>query len=303
MRVANDTAYGLTAGIHSLDEREQQYFIEHMRAGNLYVNRKITGAIVRRQPFGGWKESSFGPGAKAGGPNYVAQFVELRDAPGAQAEPRTASSQARSPARLPARVEDLLRLLSEAAKGLDWKSAAVALVEAHTRWFASACDESQLRGEDNLLVYRPLSGLFVIADAGMSEKELARIALAAAVTECPLLLVSAPSSPAHELALALGGAPLGQDRAEAEQALCAALQATASERVRCRAPLSARALGIARERGLYVITAEPTLGRHELLHSLREQAVSVSYHRYGHLGLRGLGDPGGSGGASGSRRD
>jgi len=42
-----------------------------VHAGNLYVNRGITGAIVRRQPFGGWKHSVVGAGAKAGGPNYV----------------------------------------------------------------------------------------------------------------------------------------------------------------------------------------------------------------------------------------
>src|SRR5690606_26655863 len=77
MGIANATPYGLTAGLHSLDEREQDYFIEHMQAGNLYINRPITGAIVQRQPFGGWKSSSFGPGAKAGGPNYVPQFVDM----------------------------------------------------------------------------------------------------------------------------------------------------------------------------------------------------------------------------------
>jgi RHH-type proline utilization regulon transcriptional repressor/proline dehydrogenase/delta 1-pyrroline-5-carboxylate dehydrogenase len=45
-----------------------------VQSGNLYVNRTITGAIVRRQPFGGWKRSMVGPGAKAGGPNYVASL-------------------------------------------------------------------------------------------------------------------------------------------------------------------------------------------------------------------------------------
>jgi hypothetical protein len=43
----------------------------HVQAGNLYVNRVITGAIVRRQPFGGWKRSAVGAGRKAGGPNYL----------------------------------------------------------------------------------------------------------------------------------------------------------------------------------------------------------------------------------------
>jgi len=278
--LANDTAYGLTAGIYSLDEREQQYFIEHMQAGNLYVNRKITGAIVRRQPFGGWKESSFGPGAKAGGPNYVAQFVELSRA--------SSASLNATRAPLPIRVEDLLSVLGRLPGAADLRSAAARFVQAHTQWFASECDESQLRGEDNLLRYQPLSELLVIVDAHMSEPELALIALAAVVTECPLSLVSVEASPAHGLALALGARVLGPDAHAADRALCAALESTTAERVRCRAPLSARALGILRQRGLQVFTEKPSVGRYEMLHSLREQSISVSYHRYGHLGLRGI---------------
>ncbi len=67
----NATDFGLTAGIHSLDAAECEYWMEHVQAGNLYINRGITGAIVQRQPFGGWKKSSVGATSKAGGPNYV----------------------------------------------------------------------------------------------------------------------------------------------------------------------------------------------------------------------------------------
>ncbi|HUX05374.1 MAG TPA: bifunctional proline dehydrogenase/L-glutamate gamma-semialdehyde dehydrogenase [Acidimicrobiales bacterium] len=74
----NQVAYGLTAGIHSLDELECAQWLDHVAAGNLYVNRAITGAVVRRQPFGGWKRSAVGPTAKAGGANYLAC---LRDWP------------------------------------------------------------------------------------------------------------------------------------------------------------------------------------------------------------------------------
>jgi RHH-type proline utilization regulon transcriptional repressor/proline dehydrogenase/delta 1-pyrroline-5-carboxylate dehydrogenase len=70
----NATPYGLTAGIHSLNEEECETWIEKVEAGNLYVNRAITGAIVQRQPFGGWKRSSVGPTSKAGGPHYVEQL-------------------------------------------------------------------------------------------------------------------------------------------------------------------------------------------------------------------------------------
>jgi len=188
-----------------------------------------------------------------------------------------------------ARVDEWLRLLSQTLDASGFRAAAAEFVEAHTRWFASACHESQLRGEDNLLDYHPLSNLFVIVDAHMSDQQLALIALAAVVTECPLSLVSAPTSPAHRLALALGASALEEHDGSTDPALCAALSATTAERVRCRAPLSAPALSIARERGLHVFSDAPTVGRYELLHTLREQSVSVSYHRYGNLGLRGLG--------------
>ena len=68
----NATDFGLTAGIQSLDPNECEYWIENVEAGNLYVNRGVTGAIVNRQPFGGWRKSSVGATAKAGGQNYVA---------------------------------------------------------------------------------------------------------------------------------------------------------------------------------------------------------------------------------------
>ena len=68
----NQTPYGLTAGIQSLDAGECEQWIDQVQAGNLYVNRGVTGAIVNRQPFGGWKRSSVGATAKAGGLNYVA---------------------------------------------------------------------------------------------------------------------------------------------------------------------------------------------------------------------------------------
>ncbi len=75
----NASDFGLTAGLHSLDPKEIAWWKERVEAGNLYVNRPITGAIVQRQPFGGWKRSCVGPGAKAGGPNYVHAFRTHRD--------------------------------------------------------------------------------------------------------------------------------------------------------------------------------------------------------------------------------
>ena len=77
--LVNQTGYGLTSGLESLDDREQELWLEEVQAGNLYVNRVTTGAIVLRQPFGGMGKSAFGPGIKAGGPNYVAQLMDFEE--------------------------------------------------------------------------------------------------------------------------------------------------------------------------------------------------------------------------------
>ncbi|MBI2048068.1 MAG: aldehyde dehydrogenase family protein, partial [Parcubacteria group bacterium] len=60
VRKANATEYALTAGIHSELQSQIEYFRTHIHAGNVYINRTITGALVERQPFGGYKYSGFG---------------------------------------------------------------------------------------------------------------------------------------------------------------------------------------------------------------------------------------------------
>jgi RHH-type proline utilization regulon transcriptional repressor/proline dehydrogenase/delta 1-pyrroline-5-carboxylate dehydrogenase len=74
----NQVPYGLTAGIAALDPSEISCWRERAQAGNLYVNRHTTGAVVGRQPFGGWKRSVVGPGTKTGGPNYVPSLGRWR---------------------------------------------------------------------------------------------------------------------------------------------------------------------------------------------------------------------------------
>jgi RHH-type proline utilization regulon transcriptional repressor/proline dehydrogenase/delta 1-pyrroline-5-carboxylate dehydrogenase len=73
LRIANGTRYALTGGLYSRSPEHIARIKREFRVGNLYVNRKITGALVDRQPFGGFKMS--GIGSKAGGPDYLLQFV------------------------------------------------------------------------------------------------------------------------------------------------------------------------------------------------------------------------------------
>jgi RHH-type proline utilization regulon transcriptional repressor/proline dehydrogenase/delta 1-pyrroline-5-carboxylate dehydrogenase len=73
LQIANGTRYALTGGLFSRSPANVERVRRELRVGNLYVNRKITGALVDRQPFGGFKLS--GQGDKAGGPDYLRQFM------------------------------------------------------------------------------------------------------------------------------------------------------------------------------------------------------------------------------------
>ena len=76
IELANGTPYALTAGVFSRSPAHLAWAAEALEAGNVYLNRGITGALVHRQPFGGYRLS--GVGSKAGGPDYLQQFLVPR---------------------------------------------------------------------------------------------------------------------------------------------------------------------------------------------------------------------------------
>ena len=164
----NDTGFGLTGGIHSLDDDEVDYWIEHVEVGNAYVNRGITGAIVQRQPFGGWKDSVIGSGAKAGGPNYVAQFGTWTDGDLDHGQVQLS--------------EGVEKLLSDApAEHREWLRRAAELDElAWREEFSREHDLTGLKSEANILRYRPLpEPLPVHVGEGADMRDLWRLRLAA----------------------------------------------------------------------------------------------------------------------------
>lgn len=138
--IQNSSSFGLTGGIHSLDPGEIAQWKEFVEVGNAYINRPITGAIVHRQPFGGWKRSSVGPGAKAGGPNYLTQFSSWEEVnlPTHQADPEA----------------HVLQLLEE----LGNHERLVAAARSYAYWwkeeFSKEHDPSQILGETNHFRYR-----------------------------------------------------------------------------------------------------------------------------------------------------
>jgi 1-pyrroline-5-carboxylate dehydrogenase len=76
LEIANGTEFGLTGGLYSKDRTRIERARREFHVGNLYINRKITGALVGVQPFGGFNMS--GSNAKAGGPDYLRLFMEMK---------------------------------------------------------------------------------------------------------------------------------------------------------------------------------------------------------------------------------
>ena len=102
--VQNAVPFGLTGGIHTLDPTEVDHWLEEVEVGNAYVNRHTTGAVVRRQPFGGWKKSVVGPTVKAGGPHYVQSLGRWSPVPYDEATWRTLGATDESGLRFEANI-------------------------------------------------------------------------------------------------------------------------------------------------------------------------------------------------------
>jgi RHH-type proline utilization regulon transcriptional repressor/proline dehydrogenase/delta 1-pyrroline-5-carboxylate dehydrogenase len=272
LRLANGTPYGLTAGLHSLDEREQTQFMAQMRAGNLYLNRPITGAIVQRQPFGGYKASAYGPGAKAGGPNYVAQLCDVvqQQLPAVSCPPEPVAAALAVSAR-PHLGEDERERLS---------TGACSYGEALATTFAVDHDPSAVLGERNVLRYQPCKVL-LRASAGAAAVDVL-LSCAAALTVGAPLIVSLDERVAASMPYR---SQLVGVKVQIESAQQAAAHVSGEiERVRVLGALEPELAAAASEALLHVATAPVLLtGRIELLHYLREQCVSQRYHRYGNL--------------------
>ncbi|MCG8557747.1 MAG: bifunctional proline dehydrogenase/L-glutamate gamma-semialdehyde dehydrogenase [Proteobacteria bacterium] len=275
LQLANATPYGLTAGLHSLDEREQQHWRQRIDVGNAYINRGTTGAVVRRQPFGGTKASSFGPGAKAGGPNYVWQLARIRQ----QQLPDMVSECSDAVLRILAVAEPRLEASASTACRRSARNYAYAW-KAH---FAGWHDPSHVLGEDNLFGYRPCSPLLVLGLRDAEPLDVVRACCAAATCGCAYELWLAPElSDQHSW---LAEVPGARARVVAEGELGEQVARHGTTRCRALGGAEPDLFAEAAQSGVH-ICAEPVLatGRVELLRYLREHTLSVQYHRYGNLG-------------------
>jgi RHH-type proline utilization regulon transcriptional repressor/proline dehydrogenase/delta 1-pyrroline-5-carboxylate dehydrogenase len=269
--IQNEVDYGLTAGLYSLDRDEIERWLDRVEAGNAYVNRSTVGAIVRRQPFGGWKKSAVGAGAKAGGPNYLIGLSDWRSARATQTAP----------------VSPPVRAIRDAAPAVGLGPGELEFLErsfgsdAHA-WateFGVARDVSGLIAEKNVFRYLPVP--VTVRTENADPAAVLRVVGAGILTGSGVTVSTpVPLDPPIVDALTTAG-------------VVWRLEDSASWRntLRDNAPGRVRLLGGSREQfardsagnvGI-ALYAGPVVeaGRIELLTFLHEQAIAVTAHRFG----------------------
>ncbi len=239
----NGLDYGLTSGLQSLDESEQKLWKNSIEAGNLYINRSITGAIVNRQPFGGMKLSAFGGGVKAGGPNYCSCFVNITDKGGSNT---------------------------------DYKES---YAKAYEKEFAHPRDINKLYGEQNLFRYLPLKSMALRLFPSDTNEQVQMIALAAKICDTPLVISFDPSDDRTASLSSLGCTlkketlPLFISSMKNYERI-----RTCSSNIPMEMYEEA-----ARVNKYIATAPPVKSGRVELIHYIKEQSISFEYHRYGSI--------------------
>lgn len=264
----NAIDYGLTSGLHSLDEGEVQTWLAAVQAGNVYVNRGTTGAIVQRQPFGGWKKAAVGAGTKAGGPSYLFGLSGWVDA----------APTATDVDELVASTVDALGVTGDA----EWLAAALATdVACWREEFGIVKDATGLQTEQNSLRYQAVPVMVRLESERFAE--LLRV-VAAGVRAGASMTVSAATILPETVRswLAERGIPHRTDGALEWAERVTELTATGG-RIRLIGGQAARLAEFTGGSPAVAIYAGPVVsaGRVEMLTFLREQAVSITAHRFG----------------------
>ncbi|MGN6742579.1 MAG: proline dehydrogenase family protein [Amnibacterium sp.] len=258
IELQNAVAFGLTAGLQSLEPAEIGTWLEAVQAGNCYVNRGTTGAIVGRQPFGGWKRSSVGAGTKAGGPNYLIGLGSWTPDGVADAPEVTLAGPVK---RIVKAADDAFVTAGARSDEQAWR-----------REFGVARELQALYAERNLLRYRPVP-VTIRVEADAEQRDVLRVLAAGTRSGARLTVSSATALPAAVTAL-LDGLHVAH-RVEQAPVL--------TGRVRLVGGSASALLAAADGDPDLAIWADPvtTAGRLELLPFLHEQSISITAHRFG----------------------
>ena len=289
--LVNQTGYGLTSGIESLDEREVAYWRKNLKAGNLYINRGTTGAIVLRQPFGGLGKSAVGAGRKAGFYNYITQFADFEEVD----EPKV-NTAIKHPL-----MEAIRKWSEECQKGVhsSYKEDFAKLEVATASYIANYHDEfskekdyANVRGEDNIFKYIPLHtiALRITKDDSLfgviSRIIAAKVSKVALHVSIDMPVENGVVSFIYENKELLLGAHDTIVR-ESEQAFVTCFGKVDKIFYADESFISPFVFEAAAKMAKFIVRCKPLMeGRVELLHYFAEQSISHSYHRYGNIGGR-----------------
>lgn len=292
IEIVRSTGYGLTSGLESLDDREIELWRGSIPAGNLYINRSTTGAIVLRQPFGGVGLSAHGPGLKAGGPHYVLPLTRIVDG---QHDGQAAETEAPLLSWAMAVAEQVTEYEDQQPiTGQTIKTAIESQIAAVESEFGKEHDSLRLIGQDNLRRYRPLNGLTIRFTPSDSIRDFV-LALSASTTVGSHTAISFDDHVDERLQTLL---ETSADRfpglihpvVETNDELTDRVRNGSVERLRLLHPIDPETeLAKACAEAMVTIIAEPVVndGRIECLRYMNEQSISHDYHRYGNLGRRG----------------
>ena len=284
IKIVNDTGYGLTSAIESLDEREVEQWRKNLKAGNLYINRGTTGAIVLRQPFGGMGKSAIGAGRKAGFFNYVTQFVDFKEI--------------RTPKIVKKYDNELISFISNCKtknhKSENLKKLEQALqsyIHNYKNEFGVEKEYITVRGEDNIFKYVPVHNVLIRVEAFDSLFEIVSRILAARVCKVNFT-VSINKNEIIKQFLNNSKELFGLNDKMIEQddiSFCKIIKDFKRVIYSNINKVPKIVFEEASKTATFITRQKPMMeGRCELLNYFEEQSISHSYHRYGNLGIRAV---------------
>lgn len=287
VNIVNETGYGLTSGIESLDDREVEYWKENIIAGNLYINRGTTGAIVIRQPFGGMRKSAIGSGKKAGGFNYVSQFMNLEYHDTNLYE--SCSTDFIDHMRVFFSRDTLFNEECEIA--LRYGCHFAHWYEAE---FLKDHDYAHIRGESNVIRYLPVKSVLLrLEDNDKFEEVLASIVAIKMVGAKLHISLPKRSRKAEYIWLEAKASSILENSdlvvREDEDELISSMEKYERIRFLAKENVSETIYKKVAPKAIYIATTPFVAhGRVEMMNYFVEQSVTNSYHRYGNLGIQGL---------------
>ncbi len=284
VKIVNATGYGLTSGIESLDEREVKYWKENLKAGNLYVNRGTTGAIVLRQPFGGMGKSAIGAGRKAGFYNYITQFVDI-------IETQTPKSTKKYNTDLTAFISKCRAISNDNEDFAKLDLALQSYLENYENEFSKEKDYAKVRGEDNHFKYIPLEKVLIRVSNDDSIFETVSRVLASRVSGVQFKvsienndLVKSFLENSKEL-FGASDSLVSETNDEMLKTMDKFDRVIYSDITKVPESVFEKSA----ETLTFIVRQKPMMeGRLELLNYFIEQSISHSYHRYGNIGAREL---------------